>query len=188
MAHPHVFIDIAYEVHIKEGMIHGLYHQWTFSEEDTALLLLNMSQNDDGSISEEELAPMAMENVDALDDYQYFSDIILDGELIAPEKPLGASMRVEGNRLVMNFYLAFAEPVRPSESFVVDIYDPEIFIAFSARGQNPIRLSEAIPGCYLEYQIAEAPQYDVFSDDFLSQLQDANFALQFSQRAEIKCG
>ena len=187
-AHPHVFIDIAYEIRVEQGRIAGVWHQWTFSKEDSAFLVLNLDANQDGIYAEDELMPLAEENAIALADYNYYSDIVLDGEIIRPEPPLGALMRYENERLTLAFYLPLKEPVRPRESFIVDVYDPEIFIAFGTVGENPIRLSAPLEGCTLDYDKGETLQMDVFSDEFLQSLQDMSFAMQFSKKSEITCG
>ena len=188
VAHPHVFIDIAYEIRVEKGQIAGVWHQWTFSKEDSAFLILNLDTNQDGIYTEEELMPLAEENAIALADYNYYSDMVLDGDIIRPEPPLGAQMRFEDERLTLAFYLPLSEPVMPRQSFIVDVYDPEIFIAFGTVGENPIRLSEPLEGCTLDYDKGETPQMDVFSDEFLQSLQDMSFAMQFSKKSEITCG
>lgn len=188
VGHPHVFIDIAYEIHIENGAIRGIHHDWTFSREDSAMLILNLDADGDGSLSEQELAPLADENITALAEYDYFSDILLDGERIMPQRPMGASMHHDGERLSMRFYLPLPEPVRPERSFVVDVYDPEIFIAFGTNRAEPFSLSAPLEGCRLEYDLGKTPERDVFSDEFLAGLQDGSFANQFSKRTEVTCG
>ena len=187
-AHPHVFIDIAFDIVVEGGKITGVHHHWTFSPEDSAFLVLNLDSNGDGIYGADELQPLAEENALALTELNYYSDMVLDGQFVDPELPQNASMKYENERLTLSFFLPLSEAVRPKNSFIVDVYDPEVFIAFGAMGDKPFAMSAQMEGCSLDYKLGETPQYNVFSDEFMSQIQGADFALQFSKKAEVTCG
>lgn len=186
-SHPHVFIDVAFDIVIKDGTVQGVHHHWTFSEEDTAFLILNLDANGDGIYQAEELQPLAEENANALTELNYYSDMVMDEAVLTPGLPEQASMVYDNGRLTLSFFLPLLEAQKPKTSFLVDIYDPEVFIAFGVKEAEPFKLQGAIEGCALSYEIGKTPEMDVFSDEYLAGLQNGDFALQFSKKAELKC-
>lgn len=159
-AHPHVWVDAAAAVVFDEtGTITAIRHAWRFDEAFSSYLMLGLDTNGDGLYSREETAELAEVNVTSLADFHFFTSMagaaITDrlGDLYsetfgAPEEYY---LEHDGVHTTLHFTLPLDAPVEVATHDVVilDIYDPEYFVAFSLVEDDPIRLANAPAGCGL---------------------------------------
>ena len=203
-AHPHVWVDASAKVLFDgNGAIVSIEHAWIFDEAFSASLVLGLDTNGDGIYAREELQELAGINVESLDYYHYFTSIAgaqetdrlgdLYSETFAA--PRDYFLTHDGSRLTLHFDLPLDAPVVPAEHdlVVVDIYDPEYFVAFSLPGDVPVEMVDAPDGCAMT--VDEPPELDVSYASILSLIPADGFVPQdlleitasLANRARIIC-
>ncbi|MEM6711392.1 MAG: DUF1007 family protein [Pseudomonadota bacterium] len=159
-AHPHVWVDAAAEILFDEtGQITALRQAWTFDEAFSSYLMIGLDADGDGVYSREETAELAEVNVTSLNDFHYFTSIAgamtTDrlGDIFSETFtfPLDYYLEHDGERTTLHFTLPLEQPVAAlgHDLVVIDIYDPEYFVAFSLIEENPVSLAGAPDGCDL---------------------------------------
>src|SRR5262249_49448736 len=79
-AHPHVLVDAKAEMVFDKGKLTAVRHIWQFDEAFTAFAVQGLDSNNDGKLSDAELAPLAQVNVDSLFDFGYFTYVTANGK------------------------------------------------------------------------------------------------------------
>ncbi len=159
-AHPHVWVDAAAQVLFDaHGTITAVRHAWRFDEAFSSYLMLGLDADGDGFYSREETAELAEVNVTSLADFHFFTSMAgaattdrlgdLYSETFGP--PQDYYLVHDGVQVTLHFTLPLDAPVDALSHDVVilDIYDPEYFVAFSLVEDDPIQLANAPGGCGL---------------------------------------
>jgi len=153
-AHPHVFIESETQVLLNEKhQITGFHHKWIFDSQYTAFALVGMDANKDGKYSQDELEPLAKENIESLHEYEFFTFASQNKKQIKLKQPIAAKLTYQNDVLALEFTLPLEIPVEILGNPVrVSIYDPEFFIAFlEPKKQKPLRLASTAPkNCMFE--------------------------------------
>lgn len=147
-AHPHVFIESESEVLMNEkSEITGIRHRWLFDEQYTAFALVGMDTNKDGAFSQEELEPLAKENISSLHEFDYFTYLHQQKQALKLKDPINAELTYLNNELVLTFTLPLEKPISASGNPVkLAIYDPEFFIAFlDPKSKKSVELAATAP-------------------------------------------
>ena len=204
LAHPHVWVDAAAEVVFDDtGAIVAIRHAWRFDEAFSSYLMLGLDTNGDGHYSREETAELAEVNVTSLADFHFFTSMagaaLTDrlGDLYSQtfQAPEDYYLEHDGIRTTLHFTLPLSSAVVAADHdlVILDIYDPEFFVAFSLVEDDPITLADAPAGCALS--IDEPPELDDSYANILS-LIPADEAVpeellsvteQLANRARITC-
>ncbi|MFO1034673.1 MAG: DUF1007 family protein [Hyphomicrobiales bacterium] len=141
-SHPHIEVDMKTKlIFDQNGMITGLGLFWAFDENYSETAIEDLDKNKDGVYGPDELLPLTKANLEAINEYNYFTAVTLAGEPVAMGKPdLGHTLQlVSDGRLAMYFTLPLAKPVDPALGhFAVRIFDPEYYIAFNYTEQTPL--------------------------------------------------
>jgi ABC-type nickel/cobalt efflux system permease component RcnA/ABC-type uncharacterized transport system substrate-binding protein len=195
-AHPHEWVDIAAEVLFdEEGRIDAIRHHWRFDEAFTAFALQGLDANGDDEYSEAELDPLAQENVEALKDFGYFTFVSVGDDTAALANPTEYRLDFDGERLTLHYTLPLAEPLPPERQVLVQVYDPEYYIAFALPSAEAVRLVDAPAGCRLAVYPAAGPDADAAAAlatigadqrELPPEMQD--LATGIDNSAEIDCG
>jgi ABC-type uncharacterized transport system substrate-binding protein len=128
LAHPHAWIDLRSRVVLDDrGRVRGLELDWLFDDFYTAFIADEFVKA--GRPSSEFLVGIAGQNLANLAEYDYFTDVRLDGERL----PVGEVTRYEtglrDNRLWLRFEVPLAQPVDPrSGRLTFAVYDPTYYI------------------------------------------------------------
>ncbi|WP_425406500.1 DUF1007 family protein [Hwanghaeella sp.] len=127
-AHPHAWIDLRSGVILNaEGKVEALTLEWRFDEFYSAFILEDIARA--GEVTEEALATLAVENLVALRDYNYFVEAQYDGKPVALGEARDGTMTEKNKRLVMRFVVSLAEPVDPkTNGFEYAVYDPSYYV------------------------------------------------------------
>lgn len=155
LAHPHVFIDARGEVFIEEGAVTSLRHHWTFDPYFSAWAIQGLDSNGDGTLTTEELQPLADENIIGLDFYNYYTFEAVGAEKLEFATAQSPSMEYDGSQLTLSFTLRLAENRPLGRTFEFEVGDPEYYAAFTFPESNAITLIGAPQGCTAN---ARAPQ------------------------------
>ena len=146
LAHPHAWIDLRARVIMNdEGRVAALELDWLFDDFYTAFIAEEFAE--EGRPASEYLPEVANTNLANLAEYDYFTDVRLDGERLPLGQVAGAETGLRDKRLWLRFEVPLVEPVDPdSGRLTFAVYDPtyyiEIlylegeFIAFSGQGAD----------------------------------------------------
>jgi ABC-type nickel/cobalt efflux system permease component RcnA/ABC-type uncharacterized transport system substrate-binding protein len=149
-AHPHVWVDAASEVIFDEkGRIAAIRHHWRFDESFSAYALQGLDTNRDGKYSQQELEPLAKENVESLKDFDFFTFLSAGDNQAGFSAPKDYYLELMGDRLLLHFTLPLALPLMTRTKTVLEVGDPEYYVAFSLPSIEAVRLVDAPAGCRL---------------------------------------
>ena len=157
-AHPHEWIDVASEVLFDErGAIEAIRHHWRFDEAFTSFALQGLDTNRDGAYSAAELQPLAEENVQSLAEYDFFTFITTGDYQAGFAAPKDYRLEFDGERLTLQYTLPLAQPLFTKGDVLLQVYDPEYYIAYVLPSREAVRLVGAPAGCRLDVTPAQGP-------------------------------
>jgi len=152
-AHPHVWVDAKAEIVFDtKGEITAIRHIWQFDEDFTAYATLNLDANNDGKLSEDELTPLAQTNMDALHEYDYFTHLYVNQKKVAFGKPEEYWLDFHNKRLTLFYTLPLKTPLPLHGAAMLEVGDPEYFVAISFIKDAEVRLEGAPKGCTAAYR------------------------------------
>ncbi|MEP0518806.1 MAG: DUF1007 family protein [Hyphomicrobiales bacterium] len=197
-AHPHVWVDTRAEVEFdNQKRVSAVKHSWTFDEAFSVYVIQGLDENGDGIYTREELSSLAQINVESLADFAFFTFMGVEEATVDFNDPRDYWLNYDAkrSRLTLNFTLPLKQPALVIGELVLEIYDPEAFVAFSVNENDSIKLASSAPSnCGLKVKPAEemddafaaalaeipADQREV-PDDFFS------ITSQLSNSAIIQC-
>jgi ABC-type uncharacterized transport system substrate-binding protein len=147
-AHPHVFVDARAEIVFGDaGKITGIRHIWQFDEAFSAFAVQGLDTDNDGKLTDAELAPLAKVNVESLQEYDFFTVLKVGSkrEVLVPPKEYWLDFH--GGRLTLFYTLPLSKPAVMAASASLEVFDPEYFVAFTFAGDAPVALDGAPQGC-----------------------------------------
>jgi ABC-type uncharacterized transport system substrate-binding protein len=151
-AHPHVFVDAKTEVVFDQaGKMSAVRQIWQFDEAFTQYAIQGLDADGDGKLSDAELKPLADVNVKSLKEFNFFTYLTVgrDGAKFLP--PTEYWLEFHGGRLTLFFTLPMEKAMVPGKHAMLEIFDPEYFVAFSFQKQDPIKLVGAPATCKAVY-------------------------------------
>lgn len=173
LAHPHVWVtgrsDILFN---KEGSISGVRHAWTFDELFSAYAIQGLDEDEDGTLTREELQPLAQVNVESLNEFDYFTSLGVIGkdDLYGDFRdPVDYWLAYDGIQLTLHFTLPLTKPFDPRQGqTAIEVYDPTFFVDFVLAEMDTVLLVDAPPDCELRIERAEG--FDPATANMLSQI------------------
>jgi ABC-type uncharacterized transport system substrate-binding protein len=188
LAHPHVWVKVASEiVYADDGSIAGIRHAWTFDDMFTTYALQGIHANTAGVYSREELAPLAQTNIKSLKDFDYFTFAEADSKEQKLADPTDYYFEYKNEALVLHFTLPFKMPFK-TRQLALEVFDPDYFIAFSLREEEPIKLVGAPVACAMTIQ---SPTDEESTEKLRGQNAsgDANnsFGAAFADKIKVDC-
>jgi len=197
VAHPHVWADIRSGLIVNaDGKITGVRNEWTFDEGYTGFALDGLDTDHDGVYGPDEIRPLTEENIKNLLESAYFTVIRQNGHVLLQGEVKEYGQTYEGGRLTLYFVLPLKTPADPKAGpFDYKIYDPDFFIDFAYKKDDPVELEGNLPaGC--KFELKPVPSDDEIAEkrDFLAN-KDINwqndtgedFGSIFAQAAVVEC-
>ena len=158
LAHPHVWVDAAAEIVFDDkGRIAAIRHHWRFDEEFSAYALQGLDTDRDGKYSPQELAPLAKENVESLKDFDFFTSLSVGDYQAGFAAPKDYHLELMDGRLLLHFTLPLASPLLTRGTAMLEVGDPEYYVAFSLPSIEAVRLVDAPAACRLAVHPGEEP-------------------------------
>ena len=191
-AHPHAWIDLRVRVLFdEEGRVTGLRESWLFDDFYTAFALEGLGQNKHGRPTDEALERIGTLNLTNLREYDYFTEIRVDGEIVAPDGTSDPETDMVGNRLRMTFTVDLAEPLDLAGR-VLDymIFDPTYYIEMlHAETFDAVALVDAPAGCDTDV-VRPNPTFEMVSLAAaidLTQTGPQNLGALFAETVTVTC-
>lgn len=152
-AHPHVFVEArAGVVFDADRRVTAVRHVWQFDEAFTAFAVQGLDADGDGTLTREELAPLAQVNVESLAEYEFFTFLSRDGKDFRFSPPQEYWLDFYGGKLTLFYTLPLTEPlVMDASSVTLEVYDPTYFVAFQMVEDEPFGLVAAPASCNLDF-------------------------------------
>lgn len=161
-AHPHVFIESETELLLNtDYKISGFRHRWKFDNGYAAFALVGMDVDKDGKYSKLELAPLAKENIESLNQFDFFTYGSQGKTKLNFDNPINAELTYENDELILEFTLPLKQPVKILANPVkFSIYDPQFFIAFmEPKNKSGVSFSKGTSSqCMIEKKRAGSDQ------------------------------
>lgn len=152
LAHPHVLIDAREDIVLDaEGRVVAIKHHWTFDEMFSSFAKQGLDK--DGKYTRESLQPLAEVNVTSLAEYNYFTLVKVARKLVRLGKPQDYWIDHDDKTgaLTLNFTMPLVEPVGGrGQPVLIQVYDPEYFVAFTLVENDPVHLSAGAPACKMD--------------------------------------
>jgi ABC-type uncharacterized transport system substrate-binding protein len=147
LAHPHVWVAMHSDIVFNDqGLIDGINVEWTFDDAYTQMALDDLDTNGDGVYSQDELAQLTKDNLDALRDYDYFAVVRFNGEKQPIDDATDYGQIWSDGKLELHFHLPLKTPIDPrTGEFVLKIYDPDFFVAMDYVKDEPVTVLGNIP-------------------------------------------
>jgi ABC-type uncharacterized transport system substrate-binding protein len=151
-AHPHVFVDAKTEIVFDQsGRMSAVRNIWQFDEAFTQYAIQGLDADNDGKLSDDELKPLADVNVKSLKEYNFFTYLTVGRDAAKFLTPTEYWLEFHGGRLTLFFTLPMEKPMVSGKHGLLEIFDPEYFVAFTFQKQDPIKLVGAPPTCTSVY-------------------------------------
>lgn len=152
-AHPHVFVDAKTEIVFDQsGRMTAVRNIWQFDEAFTQFAIQGLDTNGDGKLSDEELKPLADVNVKSLQEFKFFTYLTVGRDQAKFLPPKEYWLEFHGGRLTLFFTLPMEKPMVPGKHAMLEIFDPEYFVAFTFLKKDPIKLVGAPATCRATYK------------------------------------
>jgi len=190
LAHPHVWIDSSAQFRFDgSGQVRAVTIIWRFDDLYSAFAIQGADENQDGVTTAEELTALGNINVDYLKQWNYFTNILADGEKVAVGSVDSFSNVNDDGILVFSFTLPLVKPVDPRRQRLrMSSVDPSYYIAFQDDPDRPaVAAGDMPPECsVVTYGPEETPQ--TVSDSLaMSLAADQNWASSFAPKVAIEC-
>lgn len=192
-AHPHVWIDAVAELLFDDAQrLRGVRVYWAFDEMYSAFATEGLDVDGDGTVSPEELAPLAATNVRELGAWGYFTVVEVDGRPVNFGEVREFGMRSVSGRLAMWMHLPLAAPVDPRTADVaIALYDPTFYIAIDLVRNQPVRVNGTMPSA-CAYAVVEPEEtgedLQMQPESFFQTLDPASGrAAAFAQSIRLRC-
>jgi ABC-type uncharacterized transport system substrate-binding protein len=188
IAHPHVWIDATAIVEFSGPNVSGVRHAWIFDEAFSTYVVQGLDKDGNGQYSREELAPLAKENVESLNEFDYFTFGKISGKEMAFDPPQDYWLEFDGKLLTLHFLLPLKAGA-PLKQAVFEVYDPSYYVEFKFHDDKAVTLGSAPSGCTAS--IKKPPTLDAESQQKLAEADfnavDQDFAAGFANRAVVAC-
>lgn len=169
-AHPHVIVEARAEILFNEkGDAIAVRHLWRFDEAFSSFAKQGLDK--EGKYTREALQPLAEVNVKSLSEFSYFTRLKTGGKRLEFGKPENYWIDHDDKdgTLVLQFTLSLAAPLAvAAEPLMIEIGDPEYFVAFEMAKAKPVALLQARASC--EARVREPAGLDSAAASQLSRL------------------
>lgn len=150
-AHPHVWVTVeATVLYNAKQQVTGLKEYWSFDKAYSEYALDGLEKDAAGAYTPAAFVALAKENMESLKDYNYFTEVYVEGERVETAPPQNAVVvRDDKTILHLTYVLPLKQPLNIGSlklSFL--IYDPDFYIAFAFAEKDPVHLASGGPaGC-----------------------------------------
>ena len=168
-AHPHVFVDAAFELEFSGGIPDSIRVRWRFDDFFSRMILVDFAGTATGPLSEAQIEQLRVGAFENLSHYGFFTAILIDDEELEITSTRNFSAAVDQRALVYTFTIPLAQPGGPSEGriaesrqVVIGTYD-ESFYTYLDFAVEPIMYTGNYPSG-VRYELKERPEHTYYFD------------------------
>src|SRR5262249_37748969 len=136
----------------ETGRVMAIRQIWQFDEAFTQYAIQGLDTNNDGKLSDAELKPLADVNVKSLKEFEFFTYLTSGRDSAKFLPPKEYWLEFPGGRLTLFYTLPLEKPMITGKHAMLEIFDPEYFVAFTFLKTDPITLVNAPKGCSSVYK------------------------------------
>ena len=137
-SHPHVFIDHRIEFVFNDKGLEGFKHEWIFDEMFSSTIIQEFDLNADGEFGEEEIKKLEKGAFSNLKEYDYFTDIKINGHEFKIQKVNSFYAEIDGGVMVYEFFIPCEVAAgEESQEVVISVFDPTYFVQVLLSTEDP---------------------------------------------------
>ncbi|QKK20499.1 DUF1007 family protein [Rhizobium indicum] len=141
-AHPHIFVDAKFEaVAAADGSLAELRDTWRFDEVFSSSVLLDYDKNGNNTLDAAELAAVAKTVRESLGQYNYYTNVTINGKAVTLAKPDVLHGAYENGSLVLSFTQKPAGKTPLKGLIVFGVYDPTLYTALDFADDADLKTS-----------------------------------------------
>lgn len=130
-AHPHVFVEPTLTLVFDDTGLAGFRQVWVFDEMFTIMILEDHDQGHDGALGPDEVAAIRQGAFDNIRQWDYFTNVTVEGRPFAVESVTDFNARVQGGHLVYEFFVPCRVAVAGRAKVVtLAVFDPDYYVDF----------------------------------------------------------
>lgn len=146
-AHPHAWIDLKTKLIFNdEGKLTGLKVHWLFDDFYSIYTIEVLDPDKDGKINKKQVMELAKTNLQNLSEYNYFTEVKADNDIVKLGKVTEYDSTFADNRLSMTFTVPLVTPVDPKvKNISYAVFDPTYYIEVLHEKESPVTFSDNGP-------------------------------------------
>ncbi|NTG45976.1 DUF1007 family protein [Agrobacterium rhizogenes] len=194
-AHPHIFVEARLEVLAgADGNVQELRNVWRFDAVFSSSVLMDFDKNTNLKLDPDELKEVGKTVRDSLADYDYYTNLSLNGKPIKVNRPDIINVDYQDGQLLMFF------AVKPSETMPLKgnklsfgIYDPTLYTSIDFPTDNElVTEGDAFKAC--KQQVVRpnpdeviAENKTTLTDAFFNDPTGTTMSKLFATRIDVQC-
>lgn len=194
-AHPHIFVEARLEVLAgADGNVQELRNVWRFDEVFSSSVLMDFDKNTDLKLDPDELKEVGKTVRDSLADYDYYTNLSLNGKAIKVDKPDIINVDYQDGQLLMFFAVKPSEPMPlKGNKLSFGIYDPTLYTSINFPTDNELAVEgDAFKSC--KHQVVRpnpdeviAENKSTLTDAFFNDPTGTTMSKLFATRMDVQC-
>lgn len=194
-AHPHVFADARLELTLeKDGTVERLSHVWRFDDVFSSTVLMEFDKNGDLILDPSELDMLSKTIGDSLQEFNYFQNVLDNGNDVRMNKPEHLRADFIDNQLLIMFETSPAEPLNIKSGHIISfgVYDPTFYTAIDFLTDDDLYVEGLPRHCNSKVvrpdpDEALAQNQGTLTDAFFNDPMGTNMSKIFATRLELSC-
>lgn len=102
-AHPHTFIEVYPTIEVKNKKTTNIHFKWVLDEMTSSMLIMEFDQNGNEKIDKDENKYVYDEYFSSLKDYNFYTDIQINGKTQSFPNPTNFKATIENNKICYSF-------------------------------------------------------------------------------------
>ncbi|WP_027681682.1 DUF1007 family protein [Rhizobium leguminosarum] len=141
-AHPHIFVDAKFEaIAAPDGSLQELRDTWQFDEVFSSSVLLDFDKNRNNVLDPAEVAAVAKTVRESLAQYNYYTNVTINGKALAFAKPDVLHGTYENGSLILSFAQKPMAKTPLKGLIVFGVYDPTLYTALDFASDADLKIS-----------------------------------------------
>lgn len=146
-AHPHVWIEAALAIEFQDGRPARLRQSWLFDAYYSSFARERFDDDHDGRLDDRELHRLAIETLQAVQPFGYFTHAVLNGRPVEIPEVAEAQAVLRDDLVRVDFSLPLPADGATSPLLTLSLHDPTRYVAVGLRDSNPVSTVGAPAGC-----------------------------------------
>ena len=138
-SHPHIWVEYSIQVHFTDKGLAGFTQQWRFDEMFSNELISMHGLDPDRNLTESEIALLRGKAFQNLRDYNYFTQIHIDGKPFEVKFVSTFNAWIDGRNMVYEFFVpCTVTAIRTPKTITLLVFDTDFFVDLTMDSDNPV--------------------------------------------------